>query len=130
MASGLEQRVPFLNNELMELSFRIPARYKIGLKTGKKIFKETFADILPPDILYAKKRGYLTPASKWLLEPRWQKYLRQVLSKEEITKHGLFNATGIEKMIKNHTNLQKHNANLIWAMLTFQIWYNQVKPLI
>ena len=37
MANSLEVRSPFLDRELVELAFKLPGKYKVGMFKGKKI---------------------------------------------------------------------------------------------
>ena len=65
MASGLEARVPFLDHRLVELSYRMPTRYKVHGSTGKYIIKKIAEKYLDRDILYRKKVGFEVPVSEW-----------------------------------------------------------------
>ena len=124
MAHGLEQRVPFLDNRIIDLAFHLPWRYKLGWRYRKKILRESFAAILPKEILSAPKRGFFTPAAKWLRDKWWIDFVRQVLGRQELEKHGFFDSKVVEKIILDHVLQRKYNLNLIWVLLTFQIWYN------
>jgi len=56
MASALEERVPLLDHRLVELSFQIPTKYKIGNFSGKKIFKDTVKKYVPKHLRKVKKK--------------------------------------------------------------------------
>ena len=47
MAHGLECRQPFLDYRVVELAARMPRRLKFRRGRGKRILRETFADLLP-----------------------------------------------------------------------------------
>jgi len=36
-----------------------------------------------------------------------------------------FDFSGIKKMFDDHIEKRKYNLNLIWALITFQIWYKK-----
>jgi asparagine synthase (glutamine-hydrolysing) len=61
MAASMEMRVPFLENEMFDFAFHLPRRAKLHQKIGKWVVKETAAEILPADIVYAKKKGFPMP---------------------------------------------------------------------
>ena len=63
MANSVEGRVPFLDHRLVELGARIPPKYKIRALNEKYILKQTFADILPPEIARRPKTPYRAPIS-------------------------------------------------------------------
>src|SRR3989338_6884270 len=66
MASGLEIRVPLLDNELVKLVARIPIKHKISLGKTKIVLKEAFRGKIPSFLFDQPKRGWFSPAAKWL----------------------------------------------------------------
>jgi asparagine synthase (glutamine-hydrolysing) len=123
MQQSLEQRVPFLDNELVDAAFRIPFPWKVGWRTRKKILRETFTDLLPAFIIDQPKRGFFSPAAKWLRNKHWKPFVDDVLSPERMKKTGVFNSDGIRSMVQEHLAGERYHANLIWCALTFQLWY-------
>ena len=124
MAFGLEERVPILDHRLVEFAFKIPTRYKIkGRKSWKWVFKEAMKDYLPLHLLGEKKRGWFPPASLWL-RTGLKNFAYQILSPSYIpeTKE-YFNFPQIKKILDRHISAKKYNLNIIWSLLTFQIWY-------
>ena len=123
MAFGLEQRVPFLDHRLMELSMRIPTKYKIKGKETKWIFKKAMKDYLPAHVFDAPKRGFFAPASQWMrdaLNPLAQK----VLSADYCpAAQEYFDFNEIKKMFDDHISKRSYHLNSLWSLLTWQIWY-------
>ena len=123
MAHGLEERVPFLDKELVELAFRIPSKYKLNSRyQGKKCLKNAFADILPEFVLEERKRGFFSPAAKWLrtdLKPM----VCEILSPGYSSKTAeLFNWEVINDILNNHIDKKEYGLNTIWSLMTFQVW--------
>lgn len=62
MMYGIETRAPFLDYRVIEMAFKIDAHRKIEKKNNrannKLILKEAFLELLPYDILFAKKKGF------------------------------------------------------------------------
>ena len=121
MAVSLECRVPILDQRLVELSARMPSRYKIQGRQLKHILKVAFKGILPSDILHRKKRGFGAPMGAWVkgaLSP----LLRCVLSKESIQRRGIFDSDEVERTIALHeANKEDHTDHLL-ALMNFEIW--------
>ena len=61
MAASMEMRVPFLENQLFDFAFHLPRRAKLHRGTGKWIVKQAAAQILPREVVYAKKKGFPMP---------------------------------------------------------------------
>jgi asparagine synthase (glutamine-hydrolysing) len=57
MAHGLEARVPFLDQGMLDLAFRIPAKLKLPPASGieKWILRKAFEDLLPSEIVWRDK---------------------------------------------------------------------------
>ena len=124
MLQGLEERVPILDHQLVELSVKIPSEYKMLDKNhGKAIFIEAMKKYLPPHISKSdRKKVWMTPASQWLREDLNQK-AKEVLSADYVPENKqYFNFENIQKMFNEHIDKTKYNLNLIWALIVFQIW--------
>ena len=88
MSNGLESRVPFLDNDLVDLSLKIPVSYKLGnlskiiylnensseIKTekyfsktndGKLILRQVMENFVPKSVTKGIKRGFSLPDNAW-----------------------------------------------------------------
>jgi asparagine synthase (glutamine-hydrolysing) len=66
MASGLEQRVPFLDVELMRFVERIPARMRVRRLSRKWLYRKALPGLVPAATLARKKHPFATPYDDWL----------------------------------------------------------------
>jgi asparagine synthase (glutamine-hydrolysing) len=123
MAHGLEARVPFLDKEVVSYASSIPAHKKLSFFTNKKLLKSAFKNTLPEYLFKQPKRGFFTPAAKWLRHPEFLAMTRNILSAEYAPgTSGIFDWVEINKMLDDHVSKKKYNLNTIWALITFQIW--------
>jgi asparagine synthase (glutamine-hydrolysing) len=58
MAHGLEARVPYLDDDVVEYALRLPAAYKVHGSTQKWVHREVCARRLPAAVLARPKRGF------------------------------------------------------------------------
>ena len=65
MAHSLEIRVPFLDHTVVELATRLSTNLK-NPTSAKKFLTETFADLLPHEVVNRKKMGFTLPWSVWM----------------------------------------------------------------
>jgi asparagine synthase (glutamine-hydrolysing) len=65
MAHSLEIRVPFLDHKVVELATHLSNDLKYP-SSPKKFLTETFADILPNEVVNRKKMGFTLPWSVWM----------------------------------------------------------------
>lgn len=126
MAHAIEERVPILDHRLVELSVRIPSKYKIdSRRLGKKIWRDAIAGYLPPFIEREKKRGFFSPASKWL-RGDLKDFAKEVLSPGfNSGTANMFDFQAIEKIFKDHLEIRGYGLPQLWSLMTFQVWYKQ-----
>jgi len=124
MANSLEIRVPFLDYTFVEFAARIPNRLKLkGLQT-KYILKKAMAGRLPEEIFRRPKIGFDIPLGAWLrgdLKP----FILEVLSPQNLSRHGFFNQAYIEKKLREHLRGQHNHRQLLWPIIIFQFWYDR-----
>ena len=65
MATSLEARVPLLSKEIIEFSFGIPENIRVLKGDLKGLFKYTFSDLLPKQIIDREKKGFSIPSKAW-----------------------------------------------------------------
>jgi asparagine synthase (glutamine-hydrolysing) len=126
MAWALEQRVPILDKNMVELAFRLPNKWKINSRQqGKKIFIDALEDYFPEYLFKERKRGWFSPAAKWL-RGDLKDFAQEMLSPNfnPATKDYL-NFVEIEDLFKRHLSKDEYSLNILWATMTFQAWYKQ-----
>jgi asparagine synthase (glutamine-hydrolysing) len=121
MAASIENRVPFLDNEVVELVARMPSGLKWKGRTRKYILKRAYADALPPAILRREKQGFSIPLKSWLNE-EWNGLLHDVLSESTLRREGLFEPATVQRWIKEHESGRANHSHILWALMVFQLW--------
>ncbi len=128
MSFGLEARVPLLDKELVEFSWKIPLKYKVNIFNTKIILKESFKGRIPDFLFNQPKRGWFSPGAKWLRYPKIYEFAKSVLSENYHKEtNPLFKWKEIKEILENHHSKKEYNFTIIWSLLTFQIWARQFK---
>ena len=123
MANGLEARVPFLDKDLVEFAARVPLKYKVGLFDAKKILKSAYKGRIPDFLFNQPKRGWFAPAAKWLRMDDIKSKALEVLSEEHYSEtRGVFNWPELRNIFERHCEGKEYNLNILWAVMTFQLW--------
>jgi asparagine synthase (glutamine-hydrolysing) len=87
----------------------------------KHVLKRALADLLPPEILDRKKRGFGTPMGAWLkrdLAP----VLRGVLAPDVVRARGLFRPESVQRLIADHDANRLDGTDRILSLLNLEIW--------
>ena len=68
MAHSIEVRSPFLDHELFEFVYQLPASFKTEAGKSKPLLAKSLPNTLPNNVLGAPKRGFTFPVEIWLKE--------------------------------------------------------------
>lgn len=122
MAHSLELRVPFLDKDLVEFAFTIPASLKMKHGTTKYLFRKAMTGILPQSILRKPKWGFAVNPYE-----QFKKDLKQVaeriLTPEFVKQQRIFNYAYLRRILDYppHPRLRWHY-NYLWVVLGYTIW--------
>ena len=124
MAVGVEARVPFLDNDLVEFATGLPDKLKQNGNIGKYILKKTMEKHLPHDIIYRPKTGFGAPLRRWL-KVELKGFVDEILSEECIKKRGIFSYEAVKKLV-DLNQLGKIDASYtIFSLICLEIWMRQ-----
>lgn len=124
MAHGLEARVPFLDNALVDLASRIPSRVKHANGAGKAVLRRAMAGILPGGAVERAKQGFSPPDRSWYSGPTMD-YIRDILLDPRARERGYFRPDYVNRVLDEHSAGRVNHRLLIWSLLSFE-WWNRV----
>lgn len=114
MAHSREVRLPFLNHELVEFVFSLPAHYKIRKAWTKWLLRENMKNILPETIVWRKdKVGFEPPQKKWMQHAGIHSAIQDAKSK--LVKEKILNQQVLDKPV--HASGSYEADNLDWRYL-------------
>jgi asparagine synthase (glutamine-hydrolysing) len=144
MAHGLENRVPFLDNDLVEFAQRLPVRLKLrdlgeivrlnenepGPKTeryfektrdGKLLLRRVMERYVPGDITNQIKRGFSGPDSSWFRGDSID-YVRDLLLSPDAAIYEYLDPAGVRPLVEDHLEGRQNRRLLLWSLLSFEHW--------
>ncbi|MDX9702318.1 MAG: asparagine synthase (glutamine-hydrolyzing) [Candidatus Auribacterota bacterium] len=65
MMTSIENRFPFIENNIVDFAINLPLEFKVDLCTNKKILKRVAQRYLPAEIIDRPKRGFPTPVESY-----------------------------------------------------------------
>ncbi len=125
MANSLELRVPFLDKKMLELSTRIPSRFRADCttETTKKALRGAAIKQLPERTANKKKLGFPVPLSDWLREDKYYEKVKKAFESDIAEK--FFVTEELMKLLDDHKAGKALNMQKIWSFYTFIIWYEE-----
>ncbi len=147
MAHSLETRVPFLDNELVDLALRIPARYKlldlehapsvdedeVGKTTryrlqptadGKRVLREALKPLLPNYVWDRPKQGFSAPDASWFRGESID-YVNRLLRDPRARIAEFTDPAYVGRVLDEHTAGRVNHRLLIWSLLSFEWWWRK-----
>jgi asparagine synthase (glutamine-hydrolysing) len=126
MAVSLEARVPILDHRVVELSWRLPRKFKVRAGRGKWILREILYKHVPRALVDREKMGFSVPLAQWLAGPlrNWAGDL--LLSGET---EGLLRSMVVRREWDRFLAGDSANAAGIWAVVMFRAWQHRWWPL-
>lgn len=122
MAHSLEIRVPFVDHELVEKVFPLPARVKVGRWQQKRLLRRALATRLPSGHFRAPKRGFVGPTGAWLRH-ELRPLLEDELSTDRTARLGYFDPQALTRLSAEHFSRRHNREGILWALLCFSTWH-------
>jgi len=120
MAYSLEVRTPLIDLEVARAARSLPSRRKTrGLQT-KWLLKRIAATVVPPEVVYRKKKGFAVPIAEWLR--RHPPAITGALSAASCRDLPELNPAGVAALLKRHHQGDNSVAYLLWALFSYVTW--------
>ena len=144
MAHGLETRLPFMDNDLVDFAMRCPVRLKLknlsplimvdenqpGSKRstyfekthdGKQIMRKAMQSYLPLSISQAPKQGFSSPDASWF-KGRSIDFVRLKLLNPKSSLYSYLDYNTTHELVSQHLSGRANRRLLIWSLLNLQTW--------
>jgi asparagine synthase (glutamine-hydrolysing) len=144
MAHGLETRVPFLDNDLVDFAMTVPVNLKLrnlqetmrlnenepGPKTsvyyqktkdGKLILRRMLERYVPPVVTEGVKQGFSAPDATWFRGESID-YVRRILFNRRARIYDFLDCSSIRALVNEHLEGKHNRRLLIWSLLNFEEW--------
>ncbi|MYM35006.1 asparagine synthase [Duganella sp. FT94W] len=123
--AGVEAAFPFLSDELLAFSGRLPPQDKLHGTRLRYFFKHALREHLPREILRKKKHGFGMPFGQWLLaDARLRALAFDSLS--DLKARCLVRADFIDQLTQ--VRLHEHPAyhgTMVWVLMMLEQWLSQ-----
>jgi asparagine synthase (glutamine-hydrolysing) len=124
MATGVEARVPFLDNDLVYMSSLLDDKLRQNGKIGKFVLKKTMEKYLPREIIYRPKSGFGAPLVKWF-KNELKPILFDTLNKNTIQERGIFHWPEIEELMKKSQSGRLDASYVLFSILGMELWWKK-----
>lgn len=149
MAHGLESRVPFLDNDLVDFAMRCPVRLKLNnladvvrinenepgnkqakffqkTRDGKQILRDVMKRHIPEEVTKAEKQGFSAPDASWFKGDSIE-FVRRTLLDRNAPVYNYMDRSVVEMLLQEHLNGTQNRRLLIWSLLNVNSWLEGIE---
>ncbi len=144
MAHGLETRVPFLDNDLVDFAMKVPVRLKLNnlteivrvneneygskidkylekTKVGKSLLRKVMENYVPIEITNGAKQGFSAPDASWFRGESIE-YVKRVILDKRARIYDILDRTSVLKSVNEHLEGKQNKRLFIWSLLNLEHW--------
>ena len=144
MAHGLESRVPFLDNDLVDFAMRLPVKAKLGnlaevvamdentpgdklaayfnkTRDGKLLLRQVLGRHVPEEVSGGVKQGFSAPDASWFRGESID-YVRRVLYNSNALIYELLDREAVLELVDEHLEGRQNRRLLVWSLLYLEIF--------
>lgn len=146
MAHGLETRVPFMDNDLVDFAMRCPVNLKLNnlaevvrinenepgkqakyfqkTKDGKQILRDVMRQYIPDDIANAEKQGFSGPDASWFKGESIE-FVKHKLMNSDARIYDWLDRDAVHGLVGQHLSGEKNQRLLVWSLLNVEAYLAQ-----
>jgi len=148
MSYGLENRVPFLDNDLVDFAMRCPVGLKLNnlnevirinenqagdkqniyfqkTNDGKQILRDMLSDYVPDYITKGEKKGFSSPDASWFKGESID-FVRKKLLDPQAKIYNVLDYHATVSLIDDHLSGKENRRLFIWSLLNVDEWMHQI----
>ncbi|MFA6130541.1 MAG: asparagine synthase (glutamine-hydrolyzing) [Candidatus Omnitrophota bacterium] len=148
MAHGLESRVPFMDNDLVDFAMRCPVGMKLNnlsavlkinendpgdkrgmffarTNDGKQILRDMMTRYIPADITNAQKQGFSSPDASWFKGESIE-FVKRLLITGDACIYDVLAKDVVLALVDEHLSGKQNRRLLVWSLLNVEVWLQQV----
>jgi len=144
MAHGLETRVPFLDNDLVDFAISCPVHLKLNnlqkvihinendpgskpnkffrkTRDGKQILRDVMRRHIPTEITDGLKQGFSAPDGSWFKGDSIE-YVRRQLIEKNSRLYDYMDRKTVHALVDEHLSGKQNRRLFIWSLLNVEQW--------
>lgn len=127
MAHNLEARVPYLDRPVVEFVQRLGANHKIRYGVRKWLHRRVCFKMLPPSILFRKKRGFAVNVVDGWFSPRARNVFSEMLLDSNSLIYEQLKPEPVRTLLTEHQARRQDNHKLLFSLVMLEQWLRDIR---
>lgn len=115
MAHGLEVRVPYLDEDIVEYVEKLSQSFKVKYGIRKRLHRKVCERYLPKKVMNRKKLGFHTPVDEWFRKSVGGR-LNKTLMNNESQIYGYIKHKSVNKILEDHRSGKSNNYKILFSL--------------
>ena len=94
-----------------------------GLPCAEVTFRTAAAKVLPEEIAFRKKLGFIVPIRIWMADERYNQDVQRLFHSDIAEK--FFDVDAINAIFDEYVGGNSDNWRKVWTIYTFLVWYEE-----
>lgn len=148
MAHSLENRVPFMDNDLVDFAMQCPVNLKFNnlaevlrvnenepgdkqgrffqkTNDGKQILRDMMSRHIPGEITRAEKQGFSSPDASWFKGDSIE-FVKRELMRSDARIYAFLDPKAVKPLIEEHLHGEQNRRLLIWSLLNVEAYLRAI----
>ena len=121
MLHAIEARVPFLDNDLAEFVMTLPGGVKVTNGQTKALLRAACGDLIPTEVLHARKVSFGTPMGAWLRGDLYD-FARTTIANARDNCESILDIALLERLLQAHRDNAANHSGVIWRSIVLIRW--------
>ena len=123
MVAGLEERVPLLDEEVVDFAQRLDARHKLSWRDSKIPMRRAAERRFGRAYAHAPKSGFGVPVGEWMRRNGpMEKLVENVLEDRRTSQRGWFDVDHARRLFEEHRSGSRDRSEILWGALNLELW--------
>lgn len=123
MGSGLEARVPFVDERIIAAAHATPAGWSVTPFRTKALLKDTYRGVLPEHLFALKKASFFPPLAKWLRR-ECAPLAEEMLEHPQIRE--FFDVDRLRLLFMQHKERKGYHLHSLSTLIQLSHWFDSV----
>jgi asparagine synthase (glutamine-hydrolysing) len=126
MTAGVEVRVPFLDERLVDFADRTSPELEVRRGRAKWLLREAMRGRVPDAILDRKKTGFGAPVRLWVAGPM-RPMIEDIVASASFRQSGAFDVGEVRRLLDDTFCRRRDGAYLILAIVMVELWLRRFR---
>lgn len=126
MHFGIETRLPFLDQDLVDLARTLPLESKLAKGESKVIFKKALRKVVPPEIFARRdKIGFQASINEFIRNPAIRSYFLNIVNSTSFRNRPYWRWKEVSKLFEAHYQGRINIGDTIWKWINLELWHRR-----